>query len=413
MPQNDSRAWPSGFPALHLTGDLVIAIACFTTAVCIFCFVRRRDGLRFPAVYLLVGGFILWTGLTHLLAVAALWLPADGLHGAAKAVTAAVSIAAGIVIWRVIPKAYRLPSPGELESLNRELAAEIARRGAVESELRAIQARLEARVAERTREVEAARARAEAADRAKSEFLAQMSHDLRTPLNAVLGFSELLRSGMYGPLGDARYAEYATYIHRSGQLLLELIDDLLDLARIEAGRAVLRIEPVALDNLLGDAVRAAELQALRKRIDIALPPAPLGIAVPADRKALRRMLDNLLGNAVRYTPEGGRIQISGAAADGGVRIVVADSGPGIPPEEIPRVLQPFVRGRGVAGSTTGTGLGLSIVKSLVELHGGRVEIGRAALGGAEIALWLPLERSEVRPDGQTAAAAPTGTTAAA
>ncbi|WP_119421208.1 sensor histidine kinase [Desertibaculum subflavum] len=410
MPQGNSLAWPSGLswqsglPALHLAGDLVIAIACFTTAICIFCFVRRRDGLRFPAVYLLVSGFMLWTGLTHLLAVAALWLPVFGLHGAAKAVTAAVSIAAGIVIWRVIPKAYRLPSTGELEALNRELAAEIARRGALETELRAVQARLEARVAERTREVEAARARAEAADRAKSEFLAQMSHDLRTPLNAVLGFSELLRSGMYGPLGDARYAEYATYIHRSGELLLELIDDLLDLARIEAGRTVLKIEPVALDNLVGDAVRAAELPATRKRIHIALPPAPFGMAVPADRKALRRMLDNLLGNAVRYTPEGGRIEVSGAAVDGGVRIVVADSGPGIPPEEVPRVVQPFMRGRDVASSTTGTGLGLAIVKSLVELHGGRVEIGRAALGGAEIAVWLPQESAAAHPPGRSAAA---------
>jgi signal transduction histidine kinase len=405
MPQGDSLAWQAFLPVLHLTGDLVIAAACIATAICIFCFVRRREGMRFPIAYLLVAGFMFWAGLTHLVDALGQWLPVDGLHALVKMVAAVVSIAAGVVIWRVIPKAHRLPSPNELETLNRELATEVARRSAVEAELRVIQSRLEARVAERTREVEDARARAEAADRAKSQFLAQMSHDLRTPLNAVLGFAELMRSGMYGPLGDPRYAEYATYIHRSGELLLELIDDILDLARIEQGRAVLRIEPVALDELLQDAARAAEVEADRKRITLILPAAPCGIALPADRKALRRMLDNLIGNAVRYTPEAGRVELRCAPAEGGVRLTVCDSGPGIAPDEVSRVLQPFVRGRRAEASTTGTGLGLAIVKSMVELHGGRIEIGTAELGGAAVSLWLPLELPAV------AAAPQTGTPA--
>ena len=391
MPQGVSLTWPSTLPVLHLAGDLVIAAACFAIAITIFCLVRRREGMRFPLAFLLLAGFMFWAGLTHLVETVGFWQPLDVLYGLFKMVTALISIAAGVVIWRVVPKVHQLPSPGALELVNRELAAEVARRQAVETELRAIQSGLEARIAARTREVEEARARAEAADRAKSEFLAQMSHDLRTPLNAVLGFSDLMRSGMFGPLGDPRYQEYAADIHSSGQLLLELIEDMLDLARIEAGRAVLKIEAVVLDDKLRDCMRAAEGEARAKEIAVELVSADADVVLRADRKALRRVLDNLLGNAVRYTPKGGRIELSYARSEGGVRITVADSGPGIPADEIPTVTQPFMRGRDAAKSTSGTGLGLAIVKSMVELHGGRIEIGRAALGGAEVSLWLPAE----------------------
>jgi two-component system cell cycle sensor histidine kinase PleC len=174
-----------------------------------------------------------------------------------------------------------------------------------------------------------------------------------------------------------------------------LIEDMLDLARIEAGRVVLQLEPVVLEEKLRDCLRSAEVEAAGKAIAVELNSTCAGIVLRADRKALRRMIDNLLGNAVRYTPADGRIEVSYGRAEGGVRITVADSGPGIPPDEIPKVTKPFVRGRNVAKSTNGTGLGLAIVKSMVELHGGRIEISRAALGGAQVSLWLPLQPSEL------------------
>ena len=241
----------------------------------------------------------------------------------------------------------------------------------------------------------AAKLEAERASRAKTEFLAHMSHELRTPLNAVLGFTELMIKETLGPLGSARYRVYAQDIHDSGSRLLALIEDILDLSRIEAGRMVLHEEttdPGAAVELAAAAVRPlAERRGIRLDVDVA-PGLPM---LYADVDALQQMVNNLASNAVKFTPEGGHVALSAShLPDGGVGLMVADTGIGIAPEELPRLLEPFGRADGYrASAAEGTGLGLPIVKRLVELHGGRLELSSEPGHGTTAILLFPAARS--------------------
>jgi two-component system cell cycle sensor histidine kinase PleC len=239
-----------------------------------------------------------------------------------------------------------------------------------------------------------ARRRAEAANAAKSRFLATMSHELRTPLNAILGFSEVMKSEVMGPLTSPLYKEYATNIHQSGTHLLKLINEILDLSRIEAGRYELNEEPIRIVDIVDDCHRLLKLRAESKgqqiieQLDEDLPP------VWADERALRQVCLNLLSNALKFTPHGGQITLSsGTTEDGGQFFSVRDTGPGIPKEEIPKVLQAFGQGS-LAHQTAegGTGLGLSIVQSLVDLHGGELEIRSELRKGTEAIVRLPRKR---------------------
>ncbi|MCL4766275.1 MAG: sensor histidine kinase [Hyphomicrobiaceae bacterium] len=240
-----------------------------------------------------------------------------------------------------------------------------------------------------------ARRRAEAANLAKSRFLATMSHELRTPLNAVLGFSEVMKSEIMGPLSNPVYKEYATSIHQSGSHLLKLINEILDLSRIEAGRYELNEQPIRLVDIVDDCHRLLKLRAESKgqqviqRLDENLPQ------VWADERAIRQICLNLLSNALKFTPRGGQITIiAGATEDGRQFLSVRDTGPGIPKEEIPKVLQAFGQGS-LAFRTAegGTGLGLSIVQSLIDLHGGSLELHSELRKGTEAIVRLPRRRS--------------------
>lgn len=243
---------------------------------------------------------------------------------------------------------------------------------------------LEQRVQERTAELVAAQKEVEAysndvlrakedierASKFKDQFLSTMSHELRTPLNAVMGFSELLSDARYGPLNE-RQQRYVNHIHASGQHLLQLINDILDLSKIEAGRLQLSLENVpVLANL---AEVSDELQPLvdKKSQTLVLHASP-ELTVLADSTRLKQMLMNLLGNAIKFTPEGGKIELTARRAGEDVRIEVRDSGPGIPPEEQQRIFEAFHRLRQSDKAAEGTGLGLAITRSLVELHGGRL-----------------------------------------
>jgi two-component system cell cycle sensor histidine kinase PleC len=234
--------------------------------------------------------------------------------------------------------------------------------------------------------------RAEEANQAKSKFLANMSHELRTPLNAIIGFSEIMSAGMFGPIGAEKYREYCDDIHQSGQYLLEVINDILDMSKIEAGRIRLELEEFALDTFLSDAIRVVSGRADDRRLALTAD-IPDGVSMRADQRLLKQIVLNLLSNAVKFTPEGGRIIIRAHASERSVRIAIADTGIGIPKHALAKLGRPFEQVESLlTKSHQGSGLGLAIAKSLTELHGGRMRI-RSRLGsGTIVQLWLPNER---------------------
>ena len=251
-----------------------------------------------------------------------------------------------------------------------------------------------AQLEEATSISEEARMRAEAANVAKSRFLATMSHELRTPLNAILGFSEVMKSELMGPLENPTYREYTASIHRSGSHLLNLINEILDLSRIEAGRYELTEEPVLLAGVVDDCHRLMKLRAENKGLEVIQSFDETLPQILADERALRQICLNLLSNALKFTPRGGRVTLKVARAwDGGQLISVRDTGPGIPKDEIPKVMQAFGQGS-LAHETAegGTGLGLPIVRSLVELHGGSFELRSELRKGTEAIAFFPRKR---------------------
>jgi two-component system cell cycle sensor histidine kinase PleC len=231
--------------------------------------------------------------------------------------------------------------------------------------------------------------RAEEANQAKSKFLANMSHELRTPLNAIIGFSEIMESGMFGPLGAEKYGEYCKDIRTSGQYLLEVINDILDMSKIEAGRIRLDIEDIELDRILGDAMRVVSGRAEEKCLDLQPRFVP-GVRVAADQRALKQIALNLLSNAVKFTPERGRVTVHGRVSGSSILLAIEDTGIGISKDALMKLGRPFEQ---VESQLTkrhqGSGLGLAIAKSLTELHGGRMRI-RSTLGrGTIVAVRLP------------------------
>ncbi len=237
---------------------------------------------------------------------------------------------------------------------------------------------------------------AESASRAKSEFLANMSHELRTPLNAIIGFSEIMQREMYGPLGDHRYKEYAGDILSSGQHLLALINDILDMSKIEAGKLTLRPEPLDLPEMVDDVIRLvrtrAEAGGLTLAVDIPILPA-----VDADYRALKQILLNLLSNAVKFTPRGGKVEVSAAERPGGrVRVWIKDTGIGIAKADLSRLAKPFEQIENQHSKTQqGTGLGLALTKSLVERHGGALEIESQPGVGTTVSFSLPVSGDSI------------------
>ncbi|MFA7415431.1 MAG: HAMP domain-containing sensor histidine kinase [Rhizobium sp.] len=239
-----------------------------------------------------------------------------------------------------------------------------------------------------------ARRRAEEANLAKSRFLASMSHELRTPLNAILGFSEVMAKEVLGPLNNPLYKEYSDDIHRSGKHLLDLINEILDLSRIEAGKYDLNEEPISLLDLAEDCIGMVQLRAKAKNITIEDQFEAHLPAVWADEKAIRQVVLNLLSNAVKFTPQGGEITVkAGWTAGGGQYISIRDNGPGIPEEEIPVVLSAFGQGSvAIKSAEQGTGLGLPIVQAILAKHGGEFKLKSKLREGTEAIAILPARR---------------------
>src|SRR5262249_55594086 len=246
--------------------------------------------------------------------------------------------------------------------------------------------------------------RAEEANQAKSKFLANMSHELRTPLNAIIGFSEIMAASMFGPLGSEKYREYCRDIHQSGQYLLDVINDVLDMSKIEAGRIRLELADLRLGRFLKDCIRVASARAEDKKLTVVADIAP-GMRLIADPRLLKQITLNLLSNAVKFTPEGGRITVRARTAGGTVRIAIADTGIGIARDALGKLGRPFEQVEShVTKSHRGSGLGLAIAKSLAELHGGNIRIRSAPGRGTLVLLRLPPEARQPQQDASREAA---------
>ncbi|QDZ01141.1 PAS domain-containing protein [Nitratireductor mangrovi] len=232
--------------------------------------------------------------------------------------------------------------------------------------------------------------RAEAANRAKSEFLANMSHELRTPLNAIIGFSELMQSSLFGPLGSERYDEYTRDIHASGTYLLGVINDILDMSKIEAGQFSLQREEIELTPLMGEAIRVISVQAGEKSIAVETKIAE-NARIQADRRAIKQIALNLLSNAVKFTGEGGKIVVHAKKAGGALVLSIEDNGCGIPKDALNKLGRPFEQVENqFSKSHSGSGLGLAISRSLTEMHGGTLKIKSTEGHGTIVSVRIPV-----------------------
>lgn len=240
-----------------------------------------------------------------------------------------------------------------------------------------------------------ARRRAEAANLAKSRFLATMSHELRTPLNAILGFSEIMKDEVLGPMTNKNYRSYAEDIHGSGEHLLNLINEILDLSRIEAGRHELHEESIYLQDVVAECGTMMKVRANAKSITLHHAHQAGLPRVWADERAVRQVILNLMSNAVKFTPVGGEVRVNlGPTSDGGQYVSIRDNGPGIPKEEIPTVLEAFGQGsHAIKSAEQGTGLGLSIVQALISMHDGKFTIRSKPREGTEVIVSLPPSRN--------------------
>jgi signal transduction histidine kinase len=247
---------------------------------------------------------------------------------------------------------------------------------------------LERRVAERTKALEIA-------SKHKSDFLANMSHELRTPLNAIVGFSQVLKQKLFGPVNQ-KQDEYLDDILSSADHLLALINDILDLSKVESGQVELEKGLFSLREALERGVVMVRERATKNGVELTLVPDPEVEMVNADRRRIRQVVFNLLSNAVKFTPAGGNVEVSSAQRNGEVLVSVADTGPGIAPEDHERIFEEFQQTDLGAEQREGTGLGLALSKKLIELHGGRLWVESEVGQGSTFTFTLPVEADEVQ-----------------
>ena len=347
--------------------DAVIAAAYYSIPLALIVLVRKRRDLSFNWIVLMFSGFIFACGTTHLVAIWTIWRPDYWLDALAKTLTAAISIVTALMMWPLIPKMLRIPSLADMQAARDELAQ--------------VNAELQRRIAEAERE----RTAAEDASRAKSEFLSRMSHELRTPLNAVLGFAQLSSHALQRGEHEALPA-HTRHIQDAGWHLLDLINDILDLSRIEQGQHGVALADVPLRGAVDDATALVQSQAEKSGVNIVIDLADALPDLRADRTRLVQVLTNLMSNAIKFNHAGGEVRVRAQRDGSQVLLEVADNGIGMTRQQQAELFQPFNRlGRERLG-IPGTGIGLVLVRHLVGLMGGTLGLASEAERGTTVRL---------------------------
>lgn len=372
MPHGHCFLWIPSILWTSVISDALIALAYLTIPVSLVYFIRKRRDMPFDWMFIAFGVFILACGATHIADIWVVWNPDYVMSATLKAITAAASVVTAIAMVRLIPIALRIPSPAQLAAVNTELQK-------VNDDLRA------------------AMERAEVANRAKSDFLASMSHELRTPLNAILGYTQILKRDK--SLSVPQQTGIST-IQQGGQHLLALINDVLDLARVDAGKMEFHPKPVRLGDVLSVVADIMRVRAEQKHLCFELELADdLPAAVSVDETRLRQVLLNLLGNAVKFTDRGTlRLRVSSLpAAERDVallRFEVVDQGIGIAADQQEAIFRPFEQVGAASRRAGGTGLGLAISQQLVRLMGGALQVESAPGKGSRFWFDVPLKVAE-------------------
>jgi len=313
----------------------------------------------------------------------------DLLLDAPQRVIAPNSLAIAIAAVAIMIVGFGLAGSIIDQHLASRAQREAARLRSYITELEATQLELKATAAELTSALETAAA----ASQAKSHFLANMSHELRTPLNAIIGFADLMVAEIHGPLGNDQYRDYAQLVSDSGSHLLSLINDVLDLARLDASQFDLADDTIEVERLLRDSARMISLQASKAEVAVSWHAGRPGFCLKVDARRVRQVLLNLLSNAVKFTPPGGSVSLEAGSDDGGFTITVSDTGIGMTADDIPIALERFGQiDNGLNRRFEGTGLELPLAKLLMEVHGGRLELTSEVGRGTSVTMFFPPDR---------------------
>lgn len=365
----------------HLTSDLAIAAAYLSIPAALVIVGRRRPDLNPGGIFYFFAAFIILCAITHAFGMLTLWLPVYSMEAVAKVMTAIVSVATSVMVWRLLTPILTAPTHAALRDANEKLALANAE----------LEARVEGRTAELRRAIDRyqiAAAEAQEAEQVKAAFLARMSHELRTPLNAVIGFTELLSMQLAGPVNETQKG-YLSSVRGASEQLLDQINAILDLERLAQHGPSFEPTTVALDAAVDGACDLLSSMALEQEILLKRQIAEAA-CLYTDQRSVGTVLTNLISNGIKYSRRGGAVTITAVPVQGGIEISVSDQGVGMPEETLENVFEPFFRGHERSlPNVGGSGLGLTLVKQLVDALGGRIRIHSEPGNGTTVKVFLP------------------------